>query len=70
MDLAAFNFSALSIFVAWVIMVVVRVRYSENTFGKVLMWCYITLLVLVVIVIVLIIATCMSILSCIPVGLW
>ena len=75
MDLAAFNFSALSIFVAWIIMVVVRVKYKENTFGKILMWIYIIIVAVAVVAIVLIIAACIYIgsifHSCIPPGgLW
>ena len=41
-------------------MVVVRVKYPKNTFGKVLMWIYIVEIILAIISVVLLFLMCMA----------
>ena len=41
---------------SWVLMIIMRIKYPKNTFGKILMWIYIALLVLRIILIAIIIA--------------
>ena len=43
---------------AWVLMIYVRVRYSKSIFGKVLMWVYISFIVIAIAAIVAIIIAC------------
>ena len=50
--------ASISSLAAFVIMIVVRVKYPKNTFGKVLMWIYIAELILAIIGLVIIIASC------------
>ena len=47
---------------AIVIMIVVRVKYPKNKFGKVLMWIYIIELILTMLLLLIIIITCAGIL--------
>ena len=45
---------------AWVLMIIVRVKYPKNVFGKVLMWLYIIMLVLGVIGIIVLFVACIN----------
>ena len=45
---------------AWVIMIIVRVKYRHNTFGKVLMIVYLVLLALLVIACIILFVTCIN----------
>ena len=45
---------------AWVLMIIVRVKYPKNVFGKVLMWIYIISLILGVIAIIVLFVTCIN----------
>ena len=47
---------------SWVLMIIVRVKYKNNTFGKVIMWIYIILLALGIIAVIILIVTCVNIL--------
>ena len=40
---------------SWVLMIIMRIKYPNNTFGKILMWVYIGLLALRIIIIVLVV---------------
>ena len=42
-------------------MIIVRVKYKNNTFGKVIMWIYIILLALGIIAVIILIVTCVNI---------
>ena len=55
-----FSLVGISSLAAFVLMVVVRVKYPKNTFGKVLMWIYIVEIILAIIAIVLIFLMCMA----------
>ena len=46
---------------SWVLMIIVRVKYKNNTFGKVIMWIYIILLALGIIAVIILIVTCVNI---------
>lgn len=48
---------------AFVIMIVVRVKYPKNTFGKVIMWIYIVELILSILAAIILIVACASALS-------
>lgn len=50
--------SILTFIAAIVLMIIVRVRYPKNTFGKVLMWVYIVMIVLIIIGVVVAIIAC------------
>ena len=50
----------LSHLAAWVLMILVRVKYRHSTFGKILMIIYLIILALSVIAVILIIASCIS----------
>ena len=45
---------------AWVLMIIVRVKYRHNTFGKVLMIVYLVLLALLVIACIILFVTCIN----------
>lgn len=53
---------SVSYLASWVLMIIVRVKYKNNTFGKVIMWIYIILLALGVIAVIILIVTCVNIL--------
>ena len=52
--------SAISPFIALILMVYVRVKYPKNTFGKVLMWLYIVLFIILLIAFVYLIIGCIQ----------
>ncbi len=49
---------SISFMAAWALMIYVRVRYKKSIFGKVLMWLYISMVIIFVIFIVAIIVAC------------
>ncbi len=53
--------SGLSFIGAWIIAIYVRVRYKENTFGKVLIWVYVSFFILLILGAILMFATCAAI---------
>ncbi|MBR1773811.1 MAG: hypothetical protein IJ749_07900 [Eubacterium sp.] len=53
---------SVSYLASWVLMIIVRVKYKNNTFGKVIMWIYIILLALGIIAVIILIVTCVNIL--------
>ena len=60
------SLSGLSTIAAWVLMIIVRVKYRNSTFGKVLMIVYIVMLALVVIGFIILMASCVSCLRSCP----
>lgn len=50
--------NGISFLVAWVLMIIVRVKYPQNAFGKVLMWVYIGFLLMGLIAFIVIIVAC------------
>ena len=54
---------SLSYLASWIIMIIVRVKYKANKFGKILMWIHIGILALGVLSIILVIVACFGILS-------
>ncbi len=47
---------------AWVLMIVVRVKYRQSTFGKIIMWIYLSILAVCLIFIIIMMVTCAGIL--------
>ena len=60
------SLSGLSTIAAWVLMIIVRVKYRNSTFGKVLMIVYIVMLALVIIGFIILMASCISCLRSCP----
>ena len=54
------SLSSLSSLAAWVLMIIVRIKYRKNVFGKVLMWIYISMLALLIIAIIIFVIACAS----------
>ncbi|MBO4243348.1 MAG: hypothetical protein J5883_08735 [Clostridiales bacterium] len=57
------SISGLAEIAAWVLMIYVRVKYRKNTFGKVLMFLYIGLLILLIIGFILLVIMCVGIMK-------
>ncbi len=58
-----YGLSGISEIAALVIMIIVRVKYPKNVFGKVLMWIYIVEIILAMLSIIILFAMCYSIIS-------
>ncbi len=50
--------ATLSFMGAWIMVIYVRVRYKANTFGRVLLWVYIMLMITLVVGVILFMAAC------------
>ena len=65
-DITSAFVSFISLFVcasdlaAWVLMIIVRVKYPKNIFGKVLMWLYIIMMVLGVVALIFVMISCLN----------
>lgn len=57
------SISGISVLASWVLMIIVRVKYKESTFGKVVMWIYIGLLILSIVAIIILVIACVGLIK-------